>query len=89
MWNKVCFVYGKDVQYLHAKRWFENFWSGILGVEDSSRPVRLNEIDTDKIKLLLDENLYLTARDIAGDLQILYKSVCNSLNYMLYCYSVR
>ena len=41
-------------QYLCAKRWFEKFWSGILSVKDSSRPVRPTEIDTDKIKVLVD-----------------------------------
>ena len=41
-----------------------------------SRPaVRATEIDTDKIKVLVDENPYFTARDIAGDFQISNKSV--------------
>ena len=62
-------------QYLGAKRWFEKFWSGILSVKDSSRPVRLTEINTDKFKVLVDENPYFTASDIAGDFQISHKSV--------------
>ena len=41
-----------------------------------SRPaVRPTEIDTDKIKVLEDENPYFTALDIAGDFQISHKSV--------------
>ena len=62
-------------QYLCAKIWFEKFWSGILSVKDSSRPVRSTEIDTDKIKVLVDESFHLTPRYIAGDFQISQKSV--------------
>ena len=62
-------------QYLCAKRWFEKFWSGILSVKDSSRSVRSAEINTHKIKVLVDESHYFTARDIAGDFQISHKSV--------------
>ena len=54
-------------EYLCAKRWFEKFWWGILSVKDSSRPFRSTEINTDKIKVLVDENPYLTGRDIADD----------------------
>ena len=57
-------------QYFYAKRWFEKFWSGILSVKHSSRPVRSTEINTDKIKMLVDEKFYFTARGIAGDFQI-------------------
>ena len=66
-------------QYFCAKRLFEKFWSGILSVKDSSRPVRPTEIDTDKIKVLVDENPYLTYRDIDGDFQISHKSVLNHI----------
>ena len=62
-------------QYLCVKRWFEKFRSGILSVKDSSRPFRSTEINTDKIKVLVDENPYFTARDIVGDFQISHKSV--------------
>ena len=47
-------------QYLCAKRWFENFCSETLSVKDSSHPVRSTEINTDKIKVLVDENPYST-----------------------------
>ena len=62
-------------EYLCAKRWFEKFWSRILSVKDSSRFVRSTEINTDKIKVLVDESPYFTARYIAGIFQILHKSV--------------
>ena len=62
-------------QYLCTKTWFEKFWSGILSVKDSSRPVRPTEIHTDKIKVLVDENPYLTAPDVADDFQISHKIV--------------
>ena len=62
-------------QYVCAKKWFENFRLGILSVNDSSRPVQPTEINTDKIKVLVDESPYFTARYIAVVFQILHKSV--------------
>ena len=66
-------------QYLCAKRWFEKFCSETLPVKDSSRPVRSTEINTDKIKVLVDKNPYSTARDNAGDLQNSHKSVLSHI----------
>ena len=42
------------------------------------------EIDTDEIKVLLDENPYFTARDIADDLQISYPNVLNHIHKIGY-----
>ena len=64
-----------QLQYLCAKRWFEKFRSGILSVKDSSHPVRSTEINTGKIKMLVDKNPYFTAQDIADDFKITHKSV--------------
>jgi len=59
-------VYGKDAVSLSScQRWVEKFRSGNLSVNNSSRTGRPTDIETDKIKVLLDENLYLKARDIA------------------------
>ena len=78
--NKLCSVYGKDAISLRSyQRWFEKFWSGNLSVENSSRTGRLTEIETDKIKVLFDENPYLTTQDIAGDLEISHTSVLNHI----------
>ena len=63
-----------QLQYLCAKRWFEKFRSGILSVKDSSHPVRSTEINTDKVKVLVNESNYFTARHIVGHFQISYKS---------------
>ena len=59
-----CVVCTKRIQfqYLCVKRWFEKFRSGILSVKDSSRPFRSTEINTDKIKVLVDENPYSMLR---------------------------
>ena len=62
-------------QYLSTKRWFEKFWSEILSVKDSSRPIRPTEIDTDKIKVLVNENPHFTVRDIVDDSQNSHKNV--------------
>ena len=42
------------------------------------------EIDTDEIKVLLDENPCLTARNIAEDLQISHTSVLNHIHEISY-----
>ena len=74
--NKLCSVYGKDaVTTRTCERWIKKFRSGNLCVEDSSRSGRPAEIDTDKVKVLVDENPYSTTRDIAGELQISHPSV--------------
>ena len=83
--NKVCSVYGKDaISLCSCQRWFEKFRSGNLLVNNSSRTGRPTEIDTDKIKVLLDENPYSTARDIADDLQISHTSVLNHIHKIGY-----
>ena len=81
VFNKVCSVYGKDAISLRSyQRWFEKFWLGKLSVENSSRTYRPTEIETDKIKVLFDENPYLTTQDIAGDLEISHTSVLNHIH---------
>ena len=83
--NKVCSMYGKDAISLRSyQRWFEKFWSGNLSVENSSRTGRPTEIETDKIKVLFDENPYLTTQDIAGDLEISHTSVLNHIHKIGY-----
>ena len=49
-----------------------------------SRTGRPTEIETDKIKVLLDENPCLTARNIAEDLQISHTSVLNHIHEISY-----
>ena len=53
-------------------------------VEDSSRSGRPAEIDTDKVKVLVDENPYSTTRDIAGELQISHPSVLKHISKICY-----
>ena len=78
-------MFGKDAVSLRScQRWFEKFRSGNFSVKDSSRTSRPTEINTDKIKVLLDENPYLTARDIAEDLQISHTSVLNHIRKIGY-----
>ena len=55
-----------------------------MSVNDSSRTGWSTEIDTDKIKVLLDENPYLTARDITDDLQISHRIVLNHIHKIGY-----
>ena len=78
-------MYGKDtVSIRTCQRWFEKFRSGNLSVENSSRPGRPTEIDTNVIKVLLDENPHLTTRDIADELQIAIQSVSNHIRKIGY-----
>ena len=85
VFNKLCYVYGHDAVSLRScQRWFEKFRSGNFSVKDSSRTSRPTEINTDKIKVLLNENPYLTARDIAEDLQISHTSVLNHIRKIGY-----
>ena len=51
----------------------------ILSVNDSSRPVQPTEINTDKIKVLVNENPHFIARDIVDDFQISHKSILNHI----------
>ena len=55
-----------------------------MSVKDSSCPDRPTEIDTDEIKVQVDENSYLTARDIAGDFQNSHKSVLSHIRKIDY-----
>ena len=49
------FLFGKDAVSLRScQKWFEKFGSGNFSVEDSSRTGRPTEINTDRIKVLLD-----------------------------------
>ena len=49
------FLFGKDAVSLRScQKWFEKFGSGNFSVEDSSRTGRATEINTDRIKVLLD-----------------------------------
>ena len=66
-------------QYVCAKKWFENFRLGILSVNDSSRSVQPTEINTDKIKVLVNENPCLPAQNIVDDFQISHKSILNHI----------
>ena len=83
--DKVCSVYGKEaISLCSYQRWIEKFWSGDLSVENSSRTGRQTEIETDKMKVLFDENPYLTTQDIAGDLEISHISVLNHIHKIGY-----
>ena len=73
-----------EISLRSCQRWFENFRWGNLSVSDSSRTGRPTEIDTDKIKVLLDENPCLTAPEIADDLQISHTSVLNHIHKIGY-----
>ena len=50
-----------------------------LSVNDSSRPVQPTEINTDKTKVLVNENHCLPARNIVDDFQISHKSILNHI----------
>ena len=83
--DKVCSVYGKEaISLCSYQRWIEKFWSGDLSVENSSRTGRSTEIETDIIKMLFDENPYLTTQDIAGDLENSHISVLNHIHKIGY-----
>ena len=69
---------------MQCQRWFEKFRSGNLSVNDSSHSSRSNEIDTEKIKVLLDENPYLAARYITDDLEISHTRVLNHIHRISY-----
>ena len=78
-------MYGKDAVTTRTwQTWFKKFRSGNLCVKDSSRSGRPTEIDTDKIKVLVDENPYSTTRNIAGELQISHPSVLRPVHKIGY-----
>ena len=61
MCNKVCSVYGKDtVSIRMCQKTVCKFRSGVLLVKDWSRPGWPTEINTDEIKVLVDENPKMT-----------------------------
>jgi len=83
--TKLCSVYGKDaVTTRTCQKWFKQFRSGNLCVKDSSRSGRPTKIDTDKIKVLVDENPHSTTRNIAGELQISHPSVLRHIRKIGY-----
>ena len=52
-------------------------------------PAGQTDINTDKIKVLVDKNLYLKAQDIVDDLQISRKSVLNHIRKKGVCQQTR
>jgi len=83
--NKLCSVYGKDaVTTRIGRKWFEQFWSGNVCVQESPRSGRPTKIDKDKIKVLVDENPYSTTRNIAGELQISHPTILKHIHKIGY-----
>ena len=64
--NNICRTMGHDIiSTLTAQRWFNRFDNGNFELEDSSRCGRAVEVDLDRLKQLIENDLPLTTRCLA------------------------
>ncbi|KAL6420742.1 hypothetical protein ACFW04_013863 [Cataglyphis niger] len=83
--KKICVVYGKDaVKERVCQKWFARFRSGDFSVQNATIGSRSIEIDSNKIKVLIDTNPRYTIREIANILQISKSGVENHLHHLGY-----
>ncbi|XP_071646493.1 histone-lysine N-methyltransferase SETMAR-like [Temnothorax longispinosus] len=83
--KKICAVYDEDaVKECVCQKWFARFRCGHFSVKDKLRSGQPNEIDSDKLKAMIDSNPHYTTREIADVLLISKSSVENHLHHLGY-----
>jgi len=69
--KKICPIYGEDAMKERVcQKWFARFRCEDFSVKDKPRLSWPNEIDSDKLKAVIDTNPHYTTREIADVLQI-------------------
>jgi len=81
--KRICAIYSEDaVKERVCQKWFVRFRCGDFSVKD--KPRQPNEIDSDKLKAVIDTNPHYTTREIADVLQTSKSSVENHLHQLAY-----
>ena len=83
--KKICAVYGEGaVTDQMCQKWFAKFCAGDFSLDDAPRLGRPVEVDSDRIKTIIDNNQRYTTREIADILKISKSSVENHLHHFGY-----
>ncbi len=69
--EKICSVYGQDALSARVcQNWFARFRSGDFDLNDQERSGRPEELETDALQALLDEDPRQSTRDLAELLKV-------------------
>ena len=91
MHKRICTVYGEGaVTDRTCQKWFAKFRAGDFSLYDAPWAGRPVEVDSDQIKILIENNQHYTRREIANILKISKSSVENHLHQLGYvnCFEV-
>ncbi|XGW09063.1 hypothetical protein V3C99_011401 [Haemonchus contortus] len=77
---KLVKTYGEDViSYDTCKVWFAKFKKGDFTLEDAPRAGRPRELDLDVLRSTVEEDPYLTTRELGARLGFAFKTIANGL----------
>ena len=76
-------IYGENVVSVRTcQKWFTRFREGNFDLEDEQRPGRPQELETEGLPALLDEDLRLSTRELAAQLNVDHSTVLRRLHDM-------
>ena len=79
--NNICSITGEDAPSIRtAQHWFSRFKNGNLELDILRRSVRPLELDMELLKQLIEEDLRLTSRYLAGQLGCSHATMEKRLN---------
>ena len=74
--KKLRDVYGEEaLKDRQCRKWFDKFHSGNFSLKDEQRSDRLNEVDDDQIKAIVESDRYVTVGEIDKKLKILKSTI--------------
>ena len=76
-------IYGENVVSVRTcQKWFTRFREGNFDLEDEQRPGRPQELETDELEVLLDEDPDQSTRERATQMNVDHSTVLRRLHYM-------